>query len=84
MEEIVKGYKDLLTEANHDLFQRSSRRYQLAPQGLFGEPQRRLLLNLADIIAELSDGLIYHSDDDKFYDLTTFRSRYARLLDRPS
>jgi hypothetical protein len=55
--------------------------YALESDGRDQNTSERMLLRLADILADLGTGVIEDVDQNAFYDLATFRAQNGRALD---
>jgi len=74
------AYDAVLSESQREALKAAQRAYMLSASGSSGDDALdRALLHVADVIAELADGIIVDTQANRFYNLTEFRSRFPHL-----
>jgi hypothetical protein len=76
---LLDAYGDAVTSDQRERLARARRSYRISVGWLPRSERERVLVHLADVLAEAAEGLILDLQDDRFYD----REQYAALHGRP-
>lgn len=79
-EEILQAYADVLTETQRQALSTAQTRYQISVSHPSAMQSERMLVNLADILAETTDGMILKRDPEQFLNGQEYRFMYSQLL----
>ncbi len=79
-ERLVAAYKDVITEPQREALFAARTLYQLSAGWVSNEERERILVNLADVLADLGDGLILDTQTNRFYDRTQYRNQFISLF----
>ncbi len=75
-ERLVSAYKDVITEPQREALLAARTLYQLSVGWVSNGQRERILVNLADVLADLGDGLILDTQTNRFYDRTQYRNQF--------
>ncbi|OLE72178.1 MAG: hypothetical protein AUI36_01640 [Cyanobacteria bacterium 13_1_40CM_2_61_4] len=79
-EEVADAHRTALSPTQRKALLAGESRYGLGSEGTPEHEANRLLVQLVDVIAEQSDGLIHDVGEEQFFDREAFRTRYAAQL----
>jgi hypothetical protein len=71
---VVSAYKDSLDAAKEEALLRATLLYRLSAGDLPMAPRERLLAGIAEVVAEMTDGLILDTQTNQVYDLSEYRA----------
>jgi hypothetical protein len=81
-EEVLQAYAGVLSDAHRTAFMTARDAYQLTPVQRPTAELERILVMLADGLAEIGDGVILDIGAKRFFDSREYRARHAGLLRR--
>jgi hypothetical protein len=81
-DEVLPAYADGMSDAHRAAFMNARDAYQLKPAQRPTAGIERLLVTLADSLAEIGDGVILDIGAKRFLDRREYRARHADLLRR--